>query len=378
MKKIISLILVIVLALGVLGGCTKKKEKPVGAEPTKENSEAVEVVKPTSKDIIISHNLSGKLTGIEDVVIMSEVPNVKVESLKVKLGDKVSKGDILFSLDNEDIINQVEIAQAGYNSAVKNLESTKEKIENAKVNFERMKKLYEEGAISKQQYEEAKLGASETTLEALKATVDKAKVGLDQARLTLEKAVVKAPISGYVADLNIAENEFPPAGQHAMRIVNTDRLKVEVGVSEQIINKIYKDQKVDIKVKVATDEVFEGIVTAVSPVPDTRTQVYPIEIEIENKDNLLKPGMFAEIIFDIEKKENVLAIPSDAIKEKNEKTYVYVVENDIAKEKTIKTGMDNGKYVEIIDGLDENSRVILKGQDYVEDGEKVKVVRGEK
>jgi RND family efflux transporter MFP subunit len=163
-----------------------------------------------------------------------------------------------------------------------------------------------------------------------------------------------------------------------MRIVNTDKLKVNVGVSEQIINKIYKDQKVDVKVKVATDQILKGTVKAVSPVPDQRTQIYPVEIEIDNADNLIKPGMFAEILFDIEKRDNVLAIPSGAVQEDNGKKYVYVVENGIVKKRDIEIGLDNGNYVEIKSGLKEKDKVVVKGQNYVEDGEKVKVVRGDK
>lgn len=258
------------------------------------------------------------------------------------------------------------------------MESTREKIENAKVNFERIERLYKEGAVSKQQYEQAKLSASNTSIEALEAQVNQAKIVLEQARSELEKTIVKSPINGYAADVNVQENEFASSSQPAMRIVNTDKLKVNVGVSEQIINKIYKGQKVDVKVKVATDQILKGTVKAVSPVPDQRTQIYPVEIEIGNADNLIKPGMFAEILFDIEKRDNVLAIPSGAVQEDNGKKYVYVVENGIVKKRDIEIGLDNGNYVEIKSGLKEKDKVVVKGQNYVEDGEKVKVVRGDK
>lgn len=379
MKKVIPLILIMILAIGALSGCAKKGEEPTVNAENKEDAVPVEIINPSQRNVAISHTLSGKLSAIQDVMIMPELSYpAKVTSVNVVLGDRVSRGQVLFVLDDENIRKQIEQAEAAYNVANKNLESTREKIENAKVNFERIERLYKEGAVSKQQYEQAKLSASNTSIEALEAQVNQAKIVLEQARSELEKTIVKSPINGYAADVNVQENEFASSSQPAMRIVNTDKLKVNVGVSEQIINKIYKDQKVDVKVKVATDQILKGTVKAVSPVPDQRTQIYPVEIEIDNADNLIKPGMFAEILFDIEKRDNVLAIPSGAVQEDNGKKYVYVVENGIVKKRDIEIGLDNGNYVEIKSGLKEKDKVVVKGQNYVEDGEKVKVVRGDK
>jgi len=373
MEKIRLLVLAIILLVGVLSGCSSGQQE-VANETV--NSEAVEVLNPYTKDIAISNTLSGKLSAIEDVMIMAEIP-AKVTSVRVKIGDRVSEGDVLFTLDDENVRKQIEQAQAGYNLAAKNLEMQMEQIQNAKVNLERIEKLYNEGAVSKQQFEQAKLGASEANVEALKAQVNQAKVGLDQALSQLEKTVVKSPIDGFAAAINIQENEFATNSQPAMRIVNTDKLTVNLGVSEEIINKIREGQKVNVKVKVALDETIEGIVKAVSPVPDDRTQIYPVEIEIDNSSGIIKPGMFAEIIFNVEEVKDVLVVPSNSIIERNQNKFVYVVENNKAKIKEVKTGLDDGKVVEIKEGLSKDDKVIVKGQDFVEDGVEVRIVRGE-
>lgn len=373
MEKIRLLVLAIILLVGVLSGCSSGQQE-VANETV--NSEAVEVLNPYTEDIAISNTLSGKLSAIEDVMIMAEIP-AKVTSVRVKIGDRVSEGDVLFTLDDENVRKQIEQAQAGYNLAAKNLEMQMEQIQNAKVNLERIEKLYNEGAVSKQQFEQAKLGASEANVEALKAQVNQAKVGLDQALSQLEKTVVKSPIDGFAAAINIQENEFATNSQPAMRIVNTDKLTVNLGVSEEIINKIREGQKVNVKVKVALDETIEGIVKAVSPVPDDRTQIYPVEIEIDNSSGIIKPGMFAEIIFNVEEVKDVLVVPSNSIIERNQNKFVYVVENNKAKIKEVKTGLDDGKVVEIKEGLSKDDKVIVKGQDFVEDGVEVRIVRGE-
>ncbi len=377
MKKMISLFIVAILLVGIFSGCTSEPETEVGSIEETEG-EAVEVMNPYGEDLAITQEFSGKLSAIEDVMIMPELSfPAKVISVKVSLGDKVAKGDVLFTLDDENIRNQIEQSEAAYNIANKNVEKTIEQIEDAKMNLDRIEKLYNEGAVSKQQYEQAQLGASNTTIELLQAQTNQAKVALDQAYSQLKKTVVRAPISGYAVDISLKENEFATSSQPAMRIVNTEKLIVNLSVSEQIINKIEKNQEVAIKVNVSGEEIIKGVITAVSPVPDQRTQIYPVEVEIENKDGLIKAGMFAEIIFNMEESKDALVIPSNAILSKNEKNYVYIVKDNSAEIKEVELGLDNGKLVEILSGLTEEDKVVVRGQDYIEDGDKVRIIRGE-
>ncbi len=379
MKRVISLFVVISLTIAVISGCSGKPDESVEATNIEEVSRPVEVVTPEKRDIAISNALSGKLSATEDIAVVSELsPSPKVKDLRVQVGDRVKKGEVLFVLDDENIKDQIEQLQASYDASTWNIKNTEEKLQNAKTDLERMEKLYEAGAITDQALEQARLAASDTSLNGLKAQVKQSKVSLDQAISKLQDTVITAPITGYVVDVNIDENEFPPTGSAAMRIVNTDKLTVDVGVAERIVNKISKGQEVDVRIKVATDDTLKGIVKTVSPIPDQASQVYPVEIEIDNKDGSIKAGMFAEIIFDIEKQEDVLSIPSDAIIENDNGKYVYVVENDTAKVKEIEVGLDNGEYTEIASGISESDNVVIKGHDYVEDGEKVNIVRGDK
>jgi len=100
---------------------------------------------------------------------------------------------------------------------------------------------------------------------------------------------------------------------------------------------------------------------------------YPIKVEMENPDLILKPGMFAEIKIVSDKKENVIAIPSESVIMKNGNPVVAVVNGDTAKLVEVQVGMDNGELVEITEGLKEGDIVIVKGQEYVEDGSKIKI-----
>ena len=87
--------------------------------------------------------------------------------------------------------------------------------------------------------------------------------------------------------------------------------------------------------------------------------------------------MFAKVYLNTDRIENTYAVKTEAVKEKDNIKYVFVVNGDTATEKEVATGLDTGSYIEIISGLTEGDKVIVKGQDYITDGSKIKVVRGE-
>ena len=148
---------------------------------------------------------------------------------------------------------------------------------------------------------------------------------------------------------------------------------MDVNVSEQIINKIEKS-KVDVYVASASSNKFVGRIAAISPAADERTFTYLVKIEIDNKDSLLKPGMFAQVEFELDTAQNVIVIPRETVLTEGDINYVYIVEEDTAKRIEVKLGLDNGKEAEITEGLKEGMNIVIKGQEYLVDGGKVKVV----
>lgn len=375
-KKIVVLFLGIILTVSLVVGCGSKEEA-VDKTKVEENYVPVEIGKIEKKTISNEIVFSGKVFADKEVMVMPKVPG-KVESTNIKVGDKVAKDQVLFTLEKDDIQDAVDNAKVALDGAKANYKLTEEKIQNAKKAFERSKELYQEGAISEAQFEQAKVAASDNSLEAAKSQLNTAQVGYDQAVEALENASVESPISGVVSAVNIEAGEFASNAQAAVTIVDMDKVYVQVDISENIINQLYKDKSVNVEIPSASQEEFVGKIDTISPTTDPRTQLYPVKIYIGNKDHTIKPGMFVKVKVDTDIKENVNVIPSEAVLDNEGETIVYVLSNENAKVKKVDTGLDTGTYIEIKSGISESDKVIIKGQNFVEDGTKVKVVRGEK
>ena len=367
-KKQALIFVLIFLISSILGGC-KGDKTPPGVE---EQAVSVETTEVKRQDVVLNTILSGKLKPIEEAEVSSKLSG-KVTKVHVKIGDSVQKGDVLFELDSQDIQNAVKQAEAAYRVAEANLKITQERVENAKVNLERMRALYEEGAVSKQQLEQFELQASETNLEAARAQVEQAGVAISDAESRLRDVVVTAPIAGVVTSVDVNVGELATPGVKTVGIANLSKVVIETNVSEYLINKVHKGDKVEVLIKSAKETPFEGNITALSPVPSKNSMTYPIKVEMENPDFILKPGMFAEVKIVSDKKENVIAVPSEAVIMKAGNPTVAIVSSDKAKLVEVDVGMDNGEIVEITKGLKEGDIVIVKGQEYVEDGSKIKI-----
>lgn len=432
-KKVLPIVLVAVLSMGILTGCGPSKAEAAQGDAIQANYVAVETNLAQRDTIFNSTTLSGKITANKDIMVVPKIPG-RVEGVNVQIGDAVNIGSTLFNIEKIDykdklrqaqagldsssaqleqaqvgIVNaelSLESAQAGYNVAKANYDSNYEKIENAKTNFERIKKLYKEGIISKAEYEQAELGASDTSIVLLEAQLSQAKVGLrqaenasnqanasykqaqagydnskssyDQVAQALNELTVTSPIKGIVSSVNIERGEMASNAQPAVTIVNMDKVYIKVDVTENLINKLHKGNEVKVYIPSVNEQVFKGKIYTVSPSANAQTQLYSVEIEINNEDHIIKPGMFARVEFDTDSRNDVIVVRSEAVTEEDGKEVVYVINDGKAEAKEVQTGLDTGGYVEIIDGIEEDDEIIIKGQNYVKNGSLVKVIKSEK
>jgi RND family efflux transporter MFP subunit len=374
-RKINAIFLVIAMFMVLVTGCTNTN---VAEDNVSEENQYVPVeIEMVKRDTIYNtYIFSGKVYANKDVMVFPKIPG-KVTNVAVEIGEMVNKGQTLFTLDKEDIQKQIDQAKAALDSAEANYKLTKEKIENAKTTFERTKQLYEQGAISKSQYEQAQLAASDNSLKAAESALNQAKVAYNQALDALDNISIEAPISGIVAGVNIEAGEMASNAQPAVTIVDMDKVYIQINVTENIINQLYNGQEVSVSIPAASEEAFSGNITNISPTVDQRTQLYPVKIYIDNNDHKIKPGMLAKVDINTDIKENVVVVRSEAVVEKNGEQFVYVADGNKAVERKVLTGLDTGTYIEIKEGLSEGEKVIVKGQNYVEDQTTVKVVRGE-
>ena len=403
-KRVItkSLLVVLLFTLIISGtGCTNTVQ---GEDIADENYVAIETDKAVIGSISNTTRFSGKIIANEEVMVIPKLMGV-VNSVNVQLGDKVTKDTILFTLDQDDISkstqqaeNAVSLARKsveqslnGLKSATLNYELNKEKIDNAILNLERTKKLFESGAVSRAQLEQAEMAASEKQLEVTAGQVRQAEIAyqqsqsqLRQSELSYEQAmsnfdntVVRAPMDGVISVLNVKAGQIAASGQAAVVLVDIEKVYMQLNVVEGIVNRLEIGQEVMVNIPAALDKTALATVDYISPAADSRSQLYPVKIYIENTNQKIRPGMTGEARLSVDKIDSALVIKSNAVLDRNGEKVIYVVENGEAIERKVTLGLDTGDFVEITSGLKADEEVIVKGQHYVSNGQKVKVLRGE-
>jgi len=357
LRKILTLL---VITAFVLTGCGA--DNAAATEEVTYTAVEVETLKPM--ELYIENIMTAQAYADKDVYVIPLMAG-KVEKIYVKVGDKVEKNQVLFVMDKEDINKQVNQAYTAYEAAKAGFEVTASQIQSAKDSFEKVKKLYDQ----------AKLGASDEALEAAKMGVAQARVAYENASSMLKNAEVKAPIAGVVSNVGIVEGEYASPSNPPVTIVDSDSITVEFGIPGNLVNKIKKDDKVNVEIK-AADYRGESAINSVSTSADVMTNLYNVDIVLEN-DGAIKPGMFAKVFLNTDRIDGALAVKTEAVKERDGKKYVFVAEGDTSFEREVTTGLDTGAYIEIKSGLTDGDKVVVKGQDYITDGSKIKVVRGE-
>lgn len=403
-KSVIMALLAMTL---VAVGCSS----PQAATPPTEKTESVTPVQIETVNlgaVSSEAGITAKLAPSEEVQITPKVGG-KITSLPVKLGQHVNKGQLLFKIDEQDLINGVKQAEASYRVAQANLKQTgsssdqglvqaknglkqaEQALSDAKLNQQRMQQLFTQGAISSQQLEQAntqltnaqtsfanaqqslQVAQQKTGMQVSAASVNQSAVGLQNAREQLANATVTAPISGFVSSVNGAVGQM--AGQQpVVVIVNTNPLLVKANLSEAEITTVKAGTAVKVNVQ-STGKTLDAKVTAVSPVMDSQLKAYPIEITIPNPSNELKSDMVVNVVFPTTSTQSAsgLVISRKAVFDRDGKQYVFTLEGDVAKQAEVSTGKSSSDLIEITSGLSAGDKIVVKGQTLLQDGSKVSI-----
>lgn len=359
-SKIFIIIIAILVVLGIVRGVQLQMQQPEDEETVLTN---VKVQTVEMGSVELTTPLAGRIQA-KDTVNVVPLASGEVEQVFVKVGDTVSAGQTLFTINSSQANIQYEQAQLN----IKNLEDAIKLLE---TNLERTKALYEAGAAAK------------TDVESLENQYSSTLIQLEQARLNAKSASdalsyynVTAPSGGYVTAVNVVAGGLAGQGGAAVSISDTSVLELSASVSEYLISSISTGQKVDVYVESASDEAFKGTITRISEAPVQGTFTYPVTIILDDPEGLIKAGMFAEVRLISARKENVVTVPSDAVitSSGEKKVVVYSEEDGTVSMKTVTVGVDNGTVAEIVSGLSRGETVVIKGQTYVKDGELVNVV----
>jgi RND family efflux transporter MFP subunit len=375
-KKYIITVAVMVVALIVALSFLLRPEAVDTGAVEGENGTPVETVIAGKGDIASVSVVSGKLKALHEVNVVAKVTG-NVKEITSQVGQSINKGDTIFVIDDTDIKAQLDQAQAALSMAEANYRQNRERFENAKKDLERGELLFEQGAISEQALEQMRAAASDAGLQVLEAQLAQAKASYDMMLKQYKECWVTSPIDGMVAYINVGVGEMVSPGAPVAMVVDMSAVVLEGSIGESLINHVEKQEDIEIRIPSAGEKPFNGTIKEISPAADQRTGLFGLKVLIDNPDGAIKPGMFAEADLVKDSRQDVVYIPSSAVLSKNGDRFVYIVEGGKAVYREVATGIGGDGTIEIISGVKEGEEVIVRGQNYLNDGDTVRVVRGD-
>ena len=369
-KTLAYILLVLVLALSLLSGCEKEKEV------VKETELSVSTVKAEKRNIAQAVKYPGTVRGVNEVYIMAKVP-ARVTAIYVKPGDRVSAGQTLLTLDSSDYESTIRNAEAVVALAEAGKKTHEIQLQNARLGYERTQKLFDAGAASQRDLEAAKSAVEMLETGSTEASLEQARAALLGAQTQLSHCTITSPISGVVGSVNLSLGDTASPTSPAATVSDTSRLEIETLVSESEVSYIKTGTEVNVLVKAAGEKPFKGKVDSVASVADPMKRNYTVKVVLDNPDNKIKSGMFAEVVISTVSKDDVLTVALAAVIPRSGRQIVYTVDNkNRAREIEVQTGLRDNNYVEIVSGLKGGEKVITKGNTLVNNGTLVRVVSG--
>ncbi len=315
----------------------------------------------------------------------------------------------LEQVEGSQMKQQIENSKTAVSSAQRAYDTAKAQLETAKRDYDSSSVLFANGAVAQTELTNLKNAYDEAVRneQAAKEALNSAQYSYDllvnetlaenkkRAQNSLDSAVaqkkaqaaqmqsykkdltdsnVKSPITGTVLNCNAVAGSVL-TGDMPFVIVDLSTVKIEINVSEEIVNSLSVGDTAEITVESYSNEPIEGKISTISPGSNS-DGTFPVSIEINNPDGKLKSGMFAEVNFVKDKSSNNIVLDKNAVLIDSLSEYVYVVKDSKAQRVDVTTGLDNGTYVEILTGINEGDEVVINGSSYLNNGDSVRVVNG--
>lgn len=414
-KLTLTLLALTLVALpALLSACGGSRS---AAQPRNANAQPTPDVVQVTTAAAITRDLpryieaTGSLTADEQTDVAPTVSG-KVLSVAVDLGSYVQKGAVLVRLDDSDARLRLQQFQAQAQQAQEAVKQAEEKIglrpgqafdpnrvaevgaaraayELAEKQLGRETRLLESGDVSRSAYDqqkaqrdqlqqqyEAQLAAARQNYAAIqtaRAAAEAARAQVEQAQKAIRDAVVYAPISGFVADRPADVGEYMTTASKIATIVRTNPLRLRIDIPEQSIPFVQVGQSVSVSTSAYADRAFAGHIARISPNVTATSRTLTVEAEVENGENLLKPGQFATVRILMPKTEAAVLVPARAVRTEQGISRVFVINKDgRAEDRVVQTGQTEGDLIEIKTGVQAGELVATSNIEQLKDGVQVR------
>jgi membrane fusion protein (multidrug efflux system) len=339
-------------------GCSDNKadeKKPV--PPTAKPHFQTAVVKQQSVEQVVK--LPAVLAAFQEVSIFPKV-NGYVTSVKVDVGSHVRQGDLLMTLEAPELVQAVTQAKERYARAVADYSIDKE-------NYERLNEASRTpGAISPMDLatDKAKAQADSALANSEKANWQMQQAMMDYLRLT-------APFTGVITIRNVHPGALVDATNKSipmLELKQVDHLRLQVDIPETIAAALRKNDSLIFYVSALPGKRLTAKIARISDNINMQYRTERIEADIYNKDEVLSPGMYADVIFDSKGNRDALAVPPGAVVTSTEAKYVIVIRNGKTVKVNVSTGNENSQLVEIVGDVKAGEQVIAQANDEIKSG----------
>ena len=318
---------------------------------------SVQTIRPKRGEIVHKVTLPGNVMAYQEATLYVKVAGY-LKTINVDKGDSVKEGELLAEIEAPEMLADLIKAKA--------------EAEAAQLDYKR---------VTDAQKKASDLVVPQT-VDAAKAKSGVAVAGLQRIETLLSYAKITAPFSGVITKRWVDPGALIPAATSSstsksgavVTLMDFSTVRIDVAIPDTEAPFIKKDLPVKVTVNELPGRTFQGTITRFSYALDESTKTMATEIEISNPDLALRPGMWAAVEIELQKKENALLIPAEALVIEKNKNSVFVVRDKKALKVALTTGFDDGVNVEILKGCGPNDAVIVAGKQSVTDGQKVQAI----
>jgi len=302
----------------------------------------------------------------------------RVAEIFVDEGDAVAEGGPLFRLELRDFVLAKDQAKHSLDAAKASLNAAEVNVANAKREYERLRALRANNAVSQQKLDAASdaYKTSEAALRIATASVDVARDALEMAKHNFLESTVRSPISGHVAtkNINVGEVVAPISPVPCFYIVDDTVCKVEAQLPDTKQSSVRMSQEVRMTVDGVPGNEWRGRITYVGDIIDPLSRTLTVRTRVENREMLLRPGALARLKILSDERKNVTTAPIRSIVRRNGEPIVFVVESGAALARRVELGLAGEDNVEITHGVRPGDLVVIDGTESLENGIAVEII----
>ncbi|MEA4926520.1 MAG: efflux RND transporter periplasmic adaptor subunit [Syntrophomonadaceae bacterium] len=329
----------------------------------------VEVRKAEVMSVVPTSTYDATLLAGEEGVVGADLPG-RVARVLFEEGDTVKKGSSLIVLDSQDLNDQLKAAQNQLTAVKASLPKAEANLEISQRNYNNAKALYDAGAVSANDLGDAEAGlkVAQADLAALNANIGAAQSGVERLRHSLDNMVIKAPVDGVVEEKNVAVGQYVTPGVPLAMVKNISTIQAVIKIAQEDVGQIRTGQKAEVRVS-GDNQVYEGTVSYVSAAANMASRTFQAKVEVPNKDNRLKPGIYAQADIAGSSAVSALVIPLQAVAGSEGSYYVFTDENGVACRTEVTLGATYNDMIEVKSGLSEGAGVICTNINSLQDGD---------